>query len=210
MPHLINPEQLWASAQKVLGYVSEIFGKPEPVPKELIIPVTEGSFDLDYGAKLRVFETFGHASHNLGFQESLNGGVFTGDSAGAYLPVFNVVLPTTPPPFYLDSALASLDKLTSLNPTALYYSHFGKATKAVQRLKDYKIQLQLWAKIAEEGVRKNQSLEKIRERIIGEDKAMNLLAGYLKSHRIYSRAVFGKSVQGFIDYAKQIQDKPVS
>ena len=207
MPHLINPERLWSSAQAVLGYVSEIFGKPEPVPKERIIPVTEGSFDLDDGAKLTVIETLGHASHNLSFHESLNDGIFPGDAAGTYFPEFDVVMPTTPPPFYLDAALASLDKLISLKPTVLYYSHFGKASNGVQRLKDYKVQLQLWAKIAEEGVRKNQSLEEIRERIIAEDKVMHQLADYLKSHRIYSKTALGNSVQGFIDYAKQIQAK---
>jgi glyoxylase-like metal-dependent hydrolase (beta-lactamase superfamily II) len=210
MPHLINPERLWPSSQAVLGFVSEIFGKPEPVPKERIIPVTEGSFDLDDGAKLRVIETLGHASHNLSFHESLNGGVFPGDAAGTYFPEFDVVMPTTPPPFHLGAALASLDKLISLKPTVLYYSHFGKASNGVQRLKDYKLQLQLWAKIAEEGARENQSLEEIRDRIIAEDKVMRQLADYLKSHRIYSRTALGNSVQGFIDYAKQTQDKQSS
>lgn len=210
MPHLINPERLWPSSQAVLGFVSEIFGKPEPVPKERIIPVTEDSFDLDDGAKLRVIETLGHASHNLSFHESLNGGVFPGDAAGTYFPEFDVVMPTTPPPFHLDLALASLDKLISLKPTVLYYSHFGKASNGVQRLKDYKLQLQLWAKIAEEGARENQSLEEIRDRIIAEDKVMRQLADYLKSHRIYSRTALGNSVQGFIDYAKQTQAKQSS
>jgi glyoxylase-like metal-dependent hydrolase (beta-lactamase superfamily II) len=207
MPHLIDPERLWPSAQVVLGFVSEIFGEPEPVPKERIIPVTEGSFDLDDGAKLRVIETLGHASHNLSFHESLNGGVFPGDAAGTYFSEFDVVMPTTPPPFHLGAALASLDKLISFKPTVLYYSHFGKASNGVQRLKDYKVQLQLWAKIAEEGVKKNQSLEEIRDRIITEDKVMHQLADYLKSHRIYSKTALGNSVQGFIDYAKQIQAK---
>ena len=205
MPHLINPERLWSSAQEVLGYVSEIFGEPEPVPKERIIPVTDGSFGLDDGAKLTVIETPGHASHNLSFHESLNNGVFPGDAAGTFFSEFDVVMPTTPPPFRLDVALASLDKLISIKPTVLYYSHFGKASNGVQRLKDYKAQLQLWAKIAEDGVRKNQSLEEIRDRIIAEDKVMHQLGDYLKSHRIYSKTALGNSVQGFIDYAKQIQ-----
>jgi hypothetical protein len=33
---------------------------------------------------------------------------------------------------------------------------------------------------------------------------MHQLADYLKSHRIYSKTALGNSVQGFIDYAKQI------
>lgn len=205
MPHLIDPERLWPSSQAVLGFVSEIFGKPEPVPKDRIIPITEGSFDLGYGAKLRVTETVGHASHNLSFQESFNGGVFPGDAAGTYLPEFDVVVPTTPPPFYLDAALASLDKLISLKPTVIYFSHFGKATDALQRLKDYKLQLQLWADIAKDGVKKNQSLEEIRDRIIQEDKVMNQIVEYVKSHQIYSKTMLENCVRGFVEYAKTKQ-----
>jgi glyoxylase-like metal-dependent hydrolase (beta-lactamase superfamily II) len=205
MPHLIDPERLWPSSQAVLGFISEIFGKPEPVPKERVIPVTEGSFDLGDGAKLTVTETVGHASHNLSFHESFNGGVFPGDAAGTYLPEFHVVVPTTPPPFYLDAALASLDKLISLKPTVLYFSHFGKATNAVERLKDYKLQLQLWADIAEEGVRENWSLEQVRDRIIAQDKVMHKVADFIKSHRIYSKTVLENCVRGFIEYAKQKQ-----
>ena len=203
MPHLVDPERLWSSSQKVLGFVSEIFGKPEPVPKERVIPVTEGTFDLGYGAKLSVTETVGHASHNLSFQESFNGGIFPGDAAGTYLPEFDVVVPTTPPPFYLDAALSSLDKLISLEPTVLYFSHFGKANNAVERLKDYKIQLQLWADIAKEGVKKNWSLEQIRDKIVAEDAAMHLVVDFVKSHRIYSKTVLENCVRGFIEYARQ-------
>jgi glyoxylase-like metal-dependent hydrolase (beta-lactamase superfamily II) len=205
MPHLLDPERLWSSSQKVLGFVSEIFGKPEPVPKERVIPVTEGTFDLGNEAKLTVSETVGHASHNLSFQESFNGGIFPGDAAGTYLPEFDVVVPTTPPPFYLDAALSSLNRLIALKPTALYFSHFGKANNAIERLKDYKLQLQLWADITEEGVMKKQSLEEIRERILAEDHVMVQILDFVKSHRIYSKTILENCVRGFIEYAKQKQ-----
>lgn len=206
MPHLADPTRLWESAQQVLGYVSEIFGKPEPVPKERLIPVSEGSFDLDGDGKLEVFETLGHASHSLSFLETLNGGVFPGDAAGTYFPEFDAVIPTTPPPFRLDVALASLDKLISIKPVVLYYSHFGKATSAVQRLQDYRAQLQLWGKIAEEGVKKKQSFEQICESIVREDKIMNRLASYLIAHPVYSVTALGNTVRGFVDYAKALQE----
>ena len=203
-PHLVNPERLWVSAQQVLGFVAEIFGKPEPVSQERIISITEDTFDLDEGGKLIATETVGHASHNLSFQESFYGGVFPGDAAGTYVPKFDVVVPTTPPPFYLESALASLDKLISLNPSVLYFSHFGQANNAVQRLKDYKVQLQLWAEIASDGVKKDQSLEQIRDRIIAEDKIMNSIIDFIRSHRIYSKTMLENCVRGFIEYAKSI------
>jgi glyoxylase-like metal-dependent hydrolase (beta-lactamase superfamily II) len=207
MPHLIDPERLWPSSQAVLGFVSEIFGKPEPVPKDRIIPLTEGSFDLGDGRNLTVLETLGHASHNLSFKESFNGGVFPGDAAGTYLPDCNVVVPTTPPPFYLDAALVSLDKIIALNPTALYFSHFGKADDAVNRLKAYKAQLQLWAGIAKAGVKANLSLEEIRDNIIREDPVMAEIYPYVKNHPIYSKTVLENCVRGFIEYAKAKEAK---
>jgi len=203
-PHLIDPTRLWESSQSVLGRVSEIFGKPEPVPEERIVPIAEGSFDLGGGGKIYVVETVGHASHNLSFFETFNVGVFPGDAAGTYFSEFDCVIPTSPPPFRLDAALASLDKLISLKPAVLYYSHFGKAFDAVKRLKDYKAQLQLWGRIALEGVKERRSFEQICERILHEDAAMNHLASYLSAHPVYSVTALGNTVQGFVEYAKTL------
>jgi glyoxylase-like metal-dependent hydrolase (beta-lactamase superfamily II) len=209
-PHLVDPERLWPSSQSVLGYVSEVFGKPEPVSKDRIIPMTEGSIDLGDEGKLNVVETVGHASHHMSFQESFNGGVFPGDAAGTYLFECNVVVPTIPPPFYLESALASLDKLIALNPSALYYTHFGKADDAVNHLKAYKTQLQLWARIAEEGVKASSGTEQIRDRIIKEDPAMTVVETYVKSHRVLQKTVIENCVNGIVGYAERKLGKPAS
>ena len=207
-PHLIDPERLWPSSQSVLGFVSEIFGKPEPVPKDRVIPITEGTFDLGDGGKLTVTETLGHASHHLSYQESFNGGVFPGDAAGTYLPDCNVVVPTTPPPFFLESALFSLDKLIALNPTALYFSHFGKANDAINRLRAYKEQLKLWVTVAEQGVKQNMTIEQIRDNIIAQDPVMTEVAPYVKDHLIYKKTVLENCVNGVVGYAQHKQTKP--
>jgi glyoxylase-like metal-dependent hydrolase (beta-lactamase superfamily II) len=206
VPHLVNPEQLWLQAKKVLGQVAAIFGEPESVPEDRIIAAADGvTFDVGNNVNLKVVETLGHASHNLSYYEPLHGGIFPGDAAGIYLREFDVVVPTTPPPFRLDIALASLDKLVSLKPKALYYSHFGKVSDAVKRLQDYALQLKLWARIAREGIKNKQSLEEIRERILFEDKVMRKLAGFLKAHPIYAKTMLENSVQGFIDFAETAQ-----
>jgi glyoxylase-like metal-dependent hydrolase (beta-lactamase superfamily II) len=202
MPHLVNPEALWHSANSVLGFIADIWGPPESVPKDRIIPITEGSFDLGDGEKLTAIETLGHASHNLSFRESFNGGVFPGDAAGTYVAKYGVVVPTTPPPFRLDVELASLDKIIALNPTELYFSHFGKAGNAVQRLQDYKVQLQMWADIALDGVSKNQSLEEVRDRIIVQDKVLNTIIDYVRNHKIYSKTMLENCVRGFYEWAQ--------
>jgi glyoxylase-like metal-dependent hydrolase (beta-lactamase superfamily II) len=200
-PHLLNPEKLWLQSQKVLGHVAEIYGKPDPVPENRIIAAAEGmTFDAGNNVRLKAVETLGHAAHNLSYIELLSNGVFTGDAAGIYLPEFDVVIPTTPPPFRLDIALASLNKLVSLSPAFLYYSHFGKAGDAVQRLRTYAVQLKLWANIATEGVKRGQSTEAIREQIIAEDPTMHRISSFLKAHPIFMKTAVENSVQGFIDF----------
>jgi len=202
VPHLVNPEKLWLQSQKVLGNVAETYGAPEPVPEDRIIAATEGmTFDVGNNVGLKVVETLGHAAHNLSYCELLNNGIFPGDAAGIYLSEFDMVIPTTPPPFRLDIALASLSKLISLNPAFLYYSHFGKASDAVKRLKNYALQLKLWAGIAEEGVKKRQSPEAIRDRILTEDETMRKIGSFLRSHPIFMKTAVENSVQGFIDFA---------
>jgi len=202
VPHLLNPEKLWVQSQKVLGHMAEIYGAPEPVPENKIIAAAEGiTFDAGNDVRLKVVETLGHAAHNLSYCELLTNGIFTGDAAGIYLSEFDVVIPTTPPPFRLGVALASLNKLVNLNPALLYYSHFGKVADAVLRLKNYALQLKLWAGIAEEDVKNGQSMEAIRERILAEDPAMRKIGSFLKANPIFMKTAVENSVQGFIDFA---------
>jgi glyoxylase-like metal-dependent hydrolase (beta-lactamase superfamily II) len=205
-PHIVNPEKLWLQSKEVLGDLAEIYGAPEPVPEDrIIIAADDAIFDVGNNVKLKAVETLGHASHHLSYYDFLNEGVFPGDAAGVYLSEFDAVIPTSPPPFHLNSALASLDKLVSLRPKVLYYSHFGGASDAVKRLKDYALQIRLWANIAEEGVKNKQSPDTIRERILAGDKVMRRTASFLESHPILMKTAIENSVQGFIDFAEKSQ-----
>jgi glyoxylase-like metal-dependent hydrolase (beta-lactamase superfamily II) len=209
-PHLVNPEKLWQQSNAVLGHLAEIYGKPEPVPEERIIPATDGmTFDLGNSVKLKVVETLGHASHHQSYYETLGGGIFPGDAAGIYLRGIDTTVPTTPSPFRLDIALASLDKLEKLEPKALYYSHFGEASEAVAKLQAYAEQLKLWARIAKQGVENKESLEEIGERIIKGDRAIQKALEYVKVHPVLSETVLNESLQGFVDFVTKFKDFPL-
>jgi len=210
VPHIVDPEKLWSSSQAVLGFVSDICGKPEPVPQDRIVPMTEGIIDLGDGGKLTVIETLGHAAHNLSFHESFNNGIFVGDAAGVYFPEFNTVSPTSPPPFYLEASVASLDKLIKCRPSVLYYTHFGKVNDAIRRLRGYKAQLLMWDNIVQSAVKQNKSFEQIIECVLTEDPLINTLSNFLKGHKIYSKMVIENSIDGFVGYAKKAQMKQVS
>jgi glyoxylase-like metal-dependent hydrolase (beta-lactamase superfamily II) len=208
-PHLANPEKLWQQSKEVLGNIAEMYGKPEPVPEERIIAATDGmTFDIGNDVSLKVVETLGHASHHLSYYEPLSEGIFLGDAAGIYLNEIDVIVPTTPSPFRLDVALASLDKLISLKPKVLYYSHFGKAYNAVEKLQTYAQQLKLWAKITRQGIENKDSLEAISKRIIESDVAVQKAKEYIKAHPVLSETVLNESVRGFIDFVEKFKEIP--
>jgi len=206
-PHLANPDKLWQQSKAVLGSIAEMYGKPEPVPDERIIAASDGmTIDIGKNVRLKAVETLGHASHHLSYYEMLSEGIFPGDAAGVYLNEFDVIVPTTPKPFRLDIALASLDKLISLKPRALYYSHFGKAPRALEGLKTYKQQLILWAKIAKQGIENKQSSESISRKILESDEALQKAAEYIKAHPILSITVFDESTQGVIEFVEKFKN----
>jgi glyoxylase-like metal-dependent hydrolase (beta-lactamase superfamily II) len=206
-PHLADPEKLWQQSREVMGRITEMYGKPEPVPEERLIAATDGmTFDVGNGVRLKVVETLGHASHHLSYYEPLSDGIFPGDAAGIYLKEIDVVVPTTPSPFRLDIALASLDKLISLKPNVLYYSHFGKAYNAVEKLQTYAQQLKLWAKITKQGIENKDSLEAITKRIIEGDVAVQKVKEYIKAHPFLSETVLKESVRGFVDFVENFED----
>jgi len=209
-PHLANPEKLWQQSLKVLGNIAEMYGKPEPVPEERIIAATDDlTFDLGEGVELKVLETLGHASHHLSYYEPSTKGIFPGDAAGIYLNEIGVIVPTTPPPFRLDIALASLDKLIELKPKVLYYSHFGKAHNAIEKLQTYVRQVKLWAKIAREGIENGEGIEAIRQRIIEKDEAVRKALQYIQNHLVLSETTLNESVQGFIGFVEKFPDFPL-
>jgi glyoxylase-like metal-dependent hydrolase (beta-lactamase superfamily II) len=203
-PHLINPEKLWVSSLQVLGDIAEMYGEFEPVPEKRILIAKEGMvIDLGRGIDLKVLEMPGHASHELGFYEKKTNGVFPGDATGIYLNKFDVVIINTPPPFHLEMALSSLQKLIQMKPRWLYYSHFGPADDAVKRLENYAARLKLWAEIILKGMRSGETLDVISERISKKEPLAPDVANYIKNHLILSKGIMIPNFYGFMEYFRQ-------
>ena len=207
-PHLINPERLWTQTKQVLREIAELYEEIKPVPKEKVIPATDGMIiDLGQNVELKVLETLGHASHHLSFYESRSNGIFLGDAAGIYLNKFDVIVPTTPAPFNLEMTLASITRLAEMKPRNLYYTHFGQVDDAVRRLEAYKDRLELWAEIIVEEMETEDSLEKIYQKILMKDSQINVVSGFLRDHIIFRRGVLMQNIQGFIGYFKRTSER---
>ena len=143
--HLIDPESvLWNASKRVLGFVADIYGKPESVPEDRIIPV-EKRMDFDLGkVSFEILPTPGHASHHVCVFIEKVGVLFSGDAAGIYVPSLDVLLPISPPPFKLELAMKSIKTMISLNPKLIAFTHFDVSKNGSQLLRKYQSQLMIW------------------------------------------------------------------
>ncbi len=203
-PHMVNPEKLWVNSKKVLGKIVDSYGPILPVPENRIIIPEDGMIiDLGEHIKLQVIETLGHASHHQSFYEKESRTLFLGDAGGIYLQKLDAVIPTTPPPLHLEMKRSSLEKLMSLEPKMLCYTHFGHASNAVSRLQAYGEQLRLWASIVSASTEKVDDLEATYAKIIEQDPSMKKAEEFIKRHVMLRQSVVLQSIQGFIQYFKK-------
>ena len=137
--HMVEPEKLWQSSLKVLGYMAEVYGEIIPVPKANI------SFSEEVGSTgIRAFLTPGHAQHHLCFL--FTDLLFADEVVGVRSPTDSGIYmrPATPPRFMLDTALDSIDKMIKLAPRYLVIAHYGLVEPALEYLKIGRKQLNLW------------------------------------------------------------------
>ncbi len=192
--HMADPSRLWEGSKAVLGRLAELYGRIEPVERERISELREGDeVSLAGGPTIQVLETPGHASHHLSFFEPEEGILFSGDSAGVYVRQLDLLIPTTPPPFRLDLALASLEKQAELRPRLLCYTHFAWTDRAVEKLRAHMEQLQLWARVAEEHL--EEADEELLEALLAEDPELARHAQAIREHPLLT-GVIRHSIKG--------------
>lgn len=132
--HMVDPSRLLASTARTYGpdRMEAFFGRTEPVPRDRLRSVVDGS-EIDLGDRtLRIIHTPGHASHHVAIHDDESGAVFTGEAIGSYLPWGPAFRPALPPPEVdVEQALASIDRIAALAPTKLLTSHFGPVPDGV-------------------------------------------------------------------------------
>jgi glyoxylase-like metal-dependent hydrolase (beta-lactamase superfamily II) len=197
--HLINPERLWISSLNVLGDVASAYGPPKPVPGEKLIPHT--------GVKLKelqVIETPGHAVHHLSYsyQERL----YAGEAAGNYLDLdgLDYLRPATPPKFFLDIFLKSLDALSTVKDQPIRYAHFGKARSSHAMLSRFRDQLLHWKKIIGQCVRQGGSDDTIirnaMDLLLENDPNLAAFRRMNSDMQNRERMFMTNSIKGFIGF----------
>lgn len=172
--HLIAPTMLWEASLKTLGDAPLRYGKIEPVPEERIIDaVDEMKLELGNSLTLEIYLTPGHASHHLCLFDRASSALIVGEAAGVC--VDGAIRPNMPPPFKLEDALSSIDKLIALKPQKLCYAHFGCYDNGLERLKSFREQLLSWYNTVKSATDAGRRPEEILMSIREEDKGLDYL-----------------------------------
>ncbi len=204
--HLIDPTALWEGTKKVLKEVAEELGRPEPIPQNKIITIKDYQIITVSENKdlcVLAINTPGHASHHVSYFIDRGEIIFAGDSAGLFIG--GHLAPTTPPPFRLEPALESLQKMLLLKPKKVAFAHFGVHSDAPKLLLQYYGQLVLWRdclkKLLEEGWKRDE-LEEILMKIDSEAKAFQEAV----SNNKFMKDALKRSLEGFLDYLNKSKE----
>jgi len=135
-PHLVRPERLLASAQRIYGNdMDRLWGAFEPVPEGNVHSLQGGEALTLGGRTLDVAYTPGHAQHHVSYLDERSGTAFIGDVGGMRVAGSTTVLPVMPPP---DVDLAawhdSIDRVRQWAPERLFVTHFGPHTDVDRHL----------------------------------------------------------------------------
>ncbi len=149
--HLVDPSRLVASAATALGDEAPYFGTMRPIPADRLVSVHDG-LTLELGRHELVFyDSPGHAPHELTILDRRNGCVYTGDAAGLYFPGDEILMPVAPAPaFDLEKNLQTFQRLLSLEPRALLFSHYGPHRRPKEAIERMMALYPAWSQIVRE------------------------------------------------------------
>lgn len=206
--HLVDPKQLNAETIKALGETGRAYGPIQPVKKKQLMDAAQFRSDI-----VSPIITPGHSKHHVSYQTEEY--LFVGEAGGVWfpLPVNNedYMRPATPPRFFLDITVKSIDDLIKRNPKKICFSHFGINDDAVGMLAAHKQQLLLWGKLIStqmQNMHKEDFLDACFSMLLGSDP---LMAGFLcldESVQERERFFIYNSIKGFKGYLKAVGNNP--
>jgi hydroxyacylglutathione hydrolase len=171
--HMADPTPLFAAVQAVYGAAEaeRLYGELLPVPADRIVAAGDGHA-LDLGGRTLIgLETPGHARHHLSLLDTRGGGIFAGEAFGISLRELDVegrpsILPAVAPTQFDPAAMrASVERILSCQPPALYLAHFSRIRDVHRLGGDLLRSIEAQVALAE------------RERDSGPERGARLLAG---------------------------------
>jgi glyoxylase-like metal-dependent hydrolase (beta-lactamase superfamily II) len=199
IPHLVEPTRLWEGTKKVLGSMALSYGPIKPVAQNRL-----QSADRFESESIKPIITPGHAAHHVSYQSEKY--LFAGETGGVYiaLPQNRFYLrPATPPKFFLDEALQSVDALIACGPQMICYGHYGVHPHAVNMLRIHRRQLQFWEQLLRDEKNKFDETErdaKCLEKLLREDNLMGTFDQLPQDIQAREKYFLKNSINGYLGY----------
>ncbi len=145
VPHLSNPERLYASAKRIYGDEMEsLWGDLKPIPEAQLKGVRDNEKIMVGDLGIRARKTPGHAIHHVAWE--VKNFAFTGDVAGVRIGENGPVMPPCPPPdINVKDWIKSMDYLRSRRYKKLYLTHFGEVDEVKNHFIELEGRLLNWA-----------------------------------------------------------------
>jgi glyoxylase-like metal-dependent hydrolase (beta-lactamase superfamily II) len=169
-PHMIDPAKLIVGVRAVYGEerYRRLYGELVPIPAERVRATRDGDTLSLAGRELEILHTPGHAMHHQVFVDRAHACIFTGDTFGlSYRELDSprgafIVPTTTPTQFDPEQLIASVDRLLSYSPEAMYLMHFSRVTDVPRLGESLKGQIRELSRIAEQSAAASDRAAAIR------------------------------------------------
>jgi glyoxylase-like metal-dependent hydrolase (beta-lactamase superfamily II) len=201
--HLSDPTRLWEGTIKTLGAIGQGYGPIKGVDEKRFL-------DAEYfkSKEIRCFLTPGHSAHHVSFMAGDY--LFAGEAGGVCFsigPDYQYLRPATPPTFFMDTSIKSINTLIENAPEKICYSHFGMKNDARVLLSRHKDQLNLWEKIIREELESSPKKDFVSDclnLLLQEDK--NLAGFFALDHPAQERerGFLTNSIRGFVGYLETL------
>ena len=201
IPHLVEPARLWEGTKKVLGSTAEGYGPIQAVAAERFVDAEQFTSET-----IVPLITPGHASHHVSY--NTENYLFAGETAGVYYAISPnrfYLRPATPPRFFFDTAVESIDKLIAGNPTRLCYGHYGMTDDGLDKLKTTRRQLFSWKAIIEDQINNSDAddlIEICKAKLLREDPLVANFHALPETAKKREDYFLRNSIRGFIGYLK--------
>ena len=199
IPHLIEPSKLWEGTKKVLGPMAFSYGPVQAVEANRLLDVNQFRAE-----GVTPIITPGHAPHHVSFQT--DNYLFAGETGGIYISLPEkkfYMRPGTPPRFFLDVALQSVDALIRSEPKSICYSHFGMNEDGLMMLETHREQLLRWEALLKDEIQSGAAKDRpvaCLKRLLNEDPLMTAFDQLAPDIQERETFFLRSSIKGYLGY----------
>jgi len=171
--HMIDPAKLVEGAIAVYGEAEfrRTYGDIVPIPAGRVRTVEDGERIDFHGRALEFIHTPGHALHHYCIVDHAAQAIFSGDTFGVSYREFDTasgafIFPTTTPvQFDPDAAHASIERLMSYAPNAIFLTHYSRVQELERLAGDMHECLDAFVRLAEDCEDAEQRTQSMRLRM---------------------------------------------